>query len=471
MEEKSELEKIKKKYGENMMHYCRKMFPTLIEDGILYDLLSSKFEHSKFLYEDIKKNNLEIKFKDYINGLIRSKYNLIKTNQEPYELLKKAGYTLYECHTEEEIEYFKKYYRIDELLCTFIYQNRLNSCFVFFAVKDNVDEIKRENFTNPQREDEYGTSVISIQFMRGHFNTLSIKNRYNHSVINPDATFSNNLENIIPGLTQSFEEKYNLTIMGGDTDFEIPFYSNGNDGKYYRYSYAINNKYYCSNNVIIDNFDVVKFDKKRYILMDYFILDLQDKTIKLYDEKLKDSFVDYFKDNIKKIDVVRNLQYKVITITPIIGSEVLIILDKYNRIVEYSNPNIIEIKDNFMFQNRVLTYIDIKNTLKVKNKCLFNNENLLSINLSNTIEIGNDFLVNNRIMYDIDISNVVKIGNNCLTENTTIETLSAPNLKEVGNWFLEKNYKLKEVYTPNLEKYGNDCLLENENVKLKILKK
>lgn len=82
----------------------------------------------------------------------------------------------------------------------------------FFAVKKNADEIKRENFTNPQRQDEYGTSVISIQFSKGTINDLSIKNRYNHSVNNPDATFSNNLENIKPGLTNSFEQHYGLNI-------------------------------------------------------------------------------------------------------------------------------------------------------------------------------------------------------------------------------------------------------------------
>ena len=172
MNRKNDLIKIKEKYGENMMHYCRMMFSTLLDKGILYDLLSSKFAHSKFLYDDIVNNNLEIKFKDYINGLIENKENVVKTDKTPYELLQDAGYTLYECKTEEEIESFMKYYREDELLCTFIYQDRLKSCFVFFAVKNNVDEIKRENFKNPTREDLYGTSVISIQFMRGSLNII-----------------------------------------------------------------------------------------------------------------------------------------------------------------------------------------------------------------------------------------------------------------------------------------------------------
>ena len=56
-----------------------------------------------------------------------------------------------------------------------------------------LSRIRSENFKKPIREDEYGTSVMSIQFTKDEAHTLSIKNRYNHSVVNPDATFSNNL--------------------------------------------------------------------------------------------------------------------------------------------------------------------------------------------------------------------------------------------------------------------------------------
>lgn len=86
----------------------------------------------------------------------------------------------------------------------------MDKCHVFFAIKTNVDSIQRKHFLNPERQDEYGTSVISIQFTKDESCTLSIKNRYNHRVINCDATFSNNLDNIIPGLTRSFEKYYGL---------------------------------------------------------------------------------------------------------------------------------------------------------------------------------------------------------------------------------------------------------------------
>ena len=137
----------------------------------------------------------------------------VVTDKTPQELLSEAGYELEICETEDDIQKYKRYYAPGEELCTFS-GGRLESCYVFFAIKKNIDQIRREDFPRTQhddppasREDEYGTSVISIQFGRST-NVLSIKNRYNHTVTNPDATFSNNLENIIPGLTDSFQRTY-----------------------------------------------------------------------------------------------------------------------------------------------------------------------------------------------------------------------------------------------------------------------
>ena len=151
------------------------------------------------------------------------------------------------------------------------------------AVKKNVDEIKREDFKNPKRQDDYGTSVISIQFSRGASNTLSIKNRYNHTVENPDATFSNNLDNIILGLTDSFEQEYGYNLSHNRSGFEIPGYVNVK-GKYYKYNYELDNIYYCPNNLIIDNFEVIRDyqQMERYIVFDYAIIDLQEKKVLLH---------------------------------------------------------------------------------------------------------------------------------------------------------------------------------------------
>ena len=81
----------------------------------------------------------------------------------------------------------------------------------------------------------------SIQFNRDGLCTVSIKNRYNHAVNNPDATYGNDLDRIVPGLTESFatllRDKYNLILNMTHIDkLNIPDYVVANDGKYYKYN-------------------------------------------------------------------------------------------------------------------------------------------------------------------------------------------------------------------------------------------
>ena len=63
----NDLKKIKKHYGEAMMHLCRKLFPTILEEeGKLFELMQTNFYDNRYLYDDLVKYNLIIEFKDYI---------------------------------------------------------------------------------------------------------------------------------------------------------------------------------------------------------------------------------------------------------------------------------------------------------------------------------------------------------------------------------------------------------------------
>lgn len=272
-----------------MWHLCRKLFPTLLlEEGKLSEILLRYFAYNHTLCEDIILSGKIYEFKNLIMNHSLKKESPINTNKTAKELLKIAGYSLYICHNEKEIQRFKKYYAKGEELCTFKTE-RLNDCYVFFAIKNNASSLKRYTFKNPDRQDEYGTSVISIQFTKDGCYTLSIKNRYNDTVKDADATFSNNLDNIIPGLTQAFYKDYGLIQRYENKEFTLPDYVLALDGKYYKYNYKINNIYYCPNNIIIDNYQVKKITNQEYLLVDYFIINLRTKKdpdkniITLYD--------------------------------------------------------------------------------------------------------------------------------------------------------------------------------------------
>ena len=472
----NDLELIKKYYGEKMSHLCRTLFPTLLEqEGLLFSLIDAHFNHSKSLYGDIVSNHLEEEFKNYIYNLVdvEREKPMIMESKSPRELLSEAGYILYECKSERDIQQFKKYYAKGEELCTFN-GGRLERCYVFFAVKKNVDEIKRKDFPNPSRQDAYGTSVISIQFTIQKPNIISIKNRYNHRVNNPDATFSNNLENIIPGLTKAFEDYYHLDVYGSDRPtLEIPGYVLANDGKYYKYNYEIGTKYYCPNNIIIDNYRVIRDyeAKEKYLVIDYFVLDLVNKTINVYAPYIEDSFIDGLKD-IKKIDIVKDKETgnKRIVLSTKEGIAEIVI-DKNNRIIGYKNDYLKSIGDSFLKYNKVLGEIYIPNVESIGSEFLYKNLKLESISLPKVQRIQNDFLHYNKKLIDLSLPEVKKIGNNFLDRNGIIQTISLPKVQIIGDDFLEFSQYLKNLSLPNVEKIGSRFIFYNISLRTLSLPK
>lgn len=471
-----DLKVIKKKFGENMMKLSRELFPTLLEEkGLLSGIFLDNFNPSKTLYDDIKKDHLEKEFKMFIYGFLNKDEVIENSKKTPKELFEEEGYDFYECKTEEDIQKFKKYYARGEELCTFR-GRRLDKCYVFFVVKKNVDEIKREKFKKPIREDDYGTSVMSIQFTKDEAHTLSIKNRYNHALLegNPDATYRNNLENIAPGLTKSFENTYGLKQFNPNTNFEIKNYVRGKDGKFYKYNYEINNIYYCADNIIIDNFEVKKLPKERYIVMDYFILDMKDKKITLYDESINDSFVSSIK-NIKKIDVLKCGLNKTIVI---IGEEgnMIIKLDPNDRIIEVDNETLKSVSDNYFSKSKYIDKLYLNNVVEVGDNFLNKNKSLSKISMDNVKIIGNNFLEYNEGIEDISLLNVKKIGRsfmfNC--DNPKLNKIYMPKVEEIGNSFMFGNHSVMEVIMPNVKKIGNNFFMLNptiRNIEIPLVRK
>lgn len=490
MTKTNELNKIKKMYGENFMKLCRELFPTILEqEGKLYELLNSLFaDNCKTLYDDIINNNLESSFKNYIYSKISSDNKERKIIEEeilktPYELLEDSGYNLFECKTEEDIQKFKKYYAQNEQLCTFK-GGRLNKCVVFFAVNKNAENIKREEFNSPKREDKYGTSVMGIQFNKKGLCTVSIKNRYNHTVDNPDATYGNDLNNITPGLRQSFKnllKKRGLELDNSNVEeFNFPNYTIANDGKYYRYNMEINGVYYCPGNIIIENGEPRKLEKNNHILIDYFILDTKKKdkkqnfrqsnTIKLYDKNVKDSFIDDLQDleNAKVLiekDKEQGNGIRVITIQKDDKKYPIIIrIDKNNQIIGYDNKNLTQIPDNFLYYNKRLNQLNLPNVIKIKDNFLHSNKGLTSLDLQNLIQVGNSFINDNTELTDIKLNNLKKVGNSFLSNNKKLTHLELQNLIEAGSFFLNSNEKLSHFEAPNLTKVGNFFLNNNEEL-------
>ena len=457
-----DLKIIKNKYGEKMMHLCREMFPTILEtQGALSKILLDKFEPTRFLYEDIIKNEMKEEFKSYIYKVFDVSYRKeeIRIEKTPEQLMSDAGYILYECKTEEDIQSFRKYYKKSEELCTFNGE-RLDNCYVYFAVKKNVDEIKREDFKNPERQDLYGTSVISIQFTKNESHILSIKNRYNHTVSNPDATFGNDLDNIIPGLTDSFELHYGMKQQFKSNDFEIPGYVMASDGRYYKYNMEINNIYYCPNNIIIDNFKVKRYPKEKYIVMDYFILDLKTGGIVLYDEKIEDSFINSM-ENCDKFEMFKDEDYKKLIFYKEEQEPIVIIIDKLNNIVSLENRNIKRIGSNFLCENKKIEIISLPSAEYIHERFLMRNQELKQISFPKVKEIGERFLFRNKKLQKISLPNIEYIYDLFLNGNTELTEIELPKVRKIKDNFLSGNKVIGKIHLPNVEEIGKNFMNRN----------
>ena len=471
MADTPELKKIKKIYGEKFKNLCRDMFPIILEqEGTLLNILEKRFSHNcNSLYESLTENGLESEFKE----LIYSEFDLKREKEEqveertPYEILDEAGYNLYECKTEDDIQSFRKYYARNEVLCTIYNGGRLNTRDCFFAVRKDVDKIERENFTNPKKEDEYSTSVLGIQFTRDARCTVDIISRYNHTVSNPNCTLGNNLDRLAPGLSQSFanllkERGLNFNNSQTKTGFEIPGYTFAGDGKYYKYNMEVNGTYYCPNNIIIENGvprEAIPLD--RGMVIDNFCIDFKNKEIKLLDNQIEDSFEDDLQD-IEKMEVEKSENDgKVIKVYLSNKDEPVVIgVDKDNQIIKYENQYI-EVSYGFLWSNTALAELNLPKLQRAGDNFLRCNIALKKLNLPELQKAGAFFLRNNITLTELNLPKLQQIRDFSLWSNTALAELNLPKLQEVGSYFLANNRVLTELNLPKLQEVRSHFLANN----------
>lgn len=451
--------KIRKQYGEKFAHLCRSLFPTLLDKGVLYNIISSKFAPSHNLYNDICGQKDD--FKNYIYSFYKGEDEKVEiVTETPEELLKKAGYTLYpECKTPEDILRFKHFYSPHEELCTFTDPaERLRNCRVWFAVKDGAEELNRSDFTTPARQDKYGVSVISIQFSRGSISTVSIKNRYNHTVDNPDATFGNNLDNICPGLTQAFINTYGIDLSQSNISFDLPGYVMASDGRYYKKNAEVEGIAYCENNVVIDREGKIKkLDTSRYLLADYLVFDFKDKKINPYDDfydGIMDTESGIIKMQIEKDKESNKRIYLIHDADKISYFDV----DKCGKLVSYTNDFVKNADGMFLDHAHNLKSLSMASCEKTATCFLSDNIFLQKLNMPSLREAGAFFLCNrNTFLENLSLPNLEKTSS-CFFRSCYLHSVDLPKLREMGdNSFVYANY-LREFCLPNLESLQDNTL-------------
>ncbi len=337
-----------------------------------------------------------------------------KNIKNPFDLLNKAGYDAYYADTVERQNAISPYFAKSEELCTFRDPTRHERYHIINCVKKNVDEIKRENFKTPEREDEYGTSVISIQILRyGGF--ISIKNRYNHAVVCPDNTFDSNPDNIIEGLSQSLKSYFDVDFS--TLKINMPDYYAVINNKVIKYNHERNN-IYTGEDFYTKDGKIHKLSNDQ-IMLDYFVLNWKTKEIMNLSES-EDGFHKALAQEIK-------------------GKKLRVLSPKkgYKQLFA-DNKQILQTK------NGVVESITFDTVKKIDAFFLFYNTDAIKVSFKNAEVIDMFFMPRNR----------------------KAKIFSGPRLFSVGQDFFVDNEDMEIINTPKLETAGADFLFWNQSVKI-----
>lgn len=116
----------------------------------------------------------------------------------------------------------------------------------------------------PTRDDPYGTSSMSVQISRKGTH-VSVKNRYNHTVGNPDNTLDSDLDNVAYGLKRAVYQRVGREDLMDKTSVVLAEgYIADNEGGIHHYQYEEGNVYYGDheyiNNGVVTTIDRGKYD-------------------------------------------------------------------------------------------------------------------------------------------------------------------------------------------------------------------
>ena len=341
-----------------------------------------------------------------------SEANPTAAPQNPFALLKKAGYDAFHADTLEKQDSIQHHFAPGEKICTFG-TRRYQNYHIVHAVRQDLDQITRAPKGQEQRDDAYGTSVMSIQIdKKGGF--IKITNRYNHTVGRAaDNTLGSNPDRIIPGLTAAlknhFQVAFNVSALPDDYTLR--------GEKVFWYHTERNNIYYghqaWAEGNVIHAVDRAKGDA----LFDRFLFDNTTKTFKNIDPNEVDSFARTF-----------NRFYH---------------CDKFPDRGDKS----LHVKDGDLYRGE---------------ERLIGTENgqITALSLPAMTEAGDYFLCKAHALREANFPVLKQTGDRFLSEAHALREANFPALKHADDFFLCKAHALREANFPALEQAGGYFLQE-----------
>ena len=367
--------------------------------------------------------------------------------KDPIKLLSEAGYDAFYVNSLSQQNSIEKYFEPNERLCTFEDPDRYKKYYIIHAVKKKVKKIKRSK--HPEREDEYGTSVISIQIAKaGGF--ISIKNRYNHTVNNPDATFDNNPDNIIQGLTAALKHKFGVDFMicqGASMPENYRFVHD----QLVRFNYEVDNVYY-GDKYYFEGSEITKLSTDYEVMLDTVILNTKTGKVGVHKDLAYNGnsaeasryLMKVLNDEISGHKVNREKDKKT-------GETIINIIDENKNVKELART-----------KNGCITSIHLYKTSEIKKDLLYDNKTLREFYAPKLKKIGSYFFsgVSNsykRNLIKLYVPELEQIGEGCFADLISLSELNAPKLRIVHNDCFSNVRNLRKLYIPELEQIGRRC--------------
>lgn len=420
-----------------------------------------------------------------------------EANEDPLTLLKKAGYDAYYVTTPEQDrlmetyrqqgrgdEYkrledealarqnaIEKYFQPKERLCTFSDPFRYKNYYIINAVREDASQLCREDFLNKEeREDAYGTSVISIQILKkGGF--ISIKNRYNHVVEHPDNTFKSNPDNIWPGLSASIRKYFDVDFSADQASLPEDYFNIEN--KIIHFNYEIDNTYFGPD-FFVQSGQIFPIDRNKEFMLDNYILNIQDRTLVNPagssssrfidgDEPSGDAFMDALSAELKnkKISITKRSDGSY----GILGDGKLFVAVKDGNLTELHLPTTKELGNLFLSYDKTLEVFDAPLLERVGYGFLFYNQALKKLSLPRLKKMGADFMPKNNSLEYLSLPELDEIGQFFLQSNESLKYLNIGRVKYVGHFFMGSNREMETFIAPCLEGAGDGFFMENLRAK------
>ncbi|MBR3913291.1 MAG: hypothetical protein IKJ28_03570 [Alphaproteobacteria bacterium] len=395
----------------------------------------------------------------FLISLKQIDFNEIETGKTPFELLAEAGYTSFVADTLEKQNSIRHYFQQDEELCTFNDKHRFENYYIIHAVKHNAHLLKRKNFAHPDRQDEYGTSVISIQLLK-RGGLIKITNRYNHQVENQDSTFDNNPDNIIEGLSYALRDYFQVDFATRLTGVPNGYILVNNCP--IKYNSEINNVYFGDSFYVKDSTITDINPDFQYTLNNCFILDLKEKKV-LNPANIDDCFAEVLTAELtgKKLKFVKTEN----NTQQLYADNIQILEIKDGYITNIYLPHTTHIGDNFLSTDTHVQNFSAPKVRTVGNRFLASRTQMNSCSLYNVRVIGNQFLYKMNGFKDISYPNVQIIGSDFMPNNTKGKTLYLPNVRIIKDNFLQNNDTVINGYFPYLQQIGNNFMPYNYQAK------